>query len=43
MKEPIKLKLDIPRDSRIIAISDIHGGVNLLKEILEMVQFCDDD
>lgn len=43
MREIIKLKLNIPKGKRIIAVSDIHGGVNLLKEILKMVNFSDDD
>ncbi|MCL2234896.1 MAG: metallophosphoesterase, partial [Defluviitaleaceae bacterium] len=36
-------KLDIPQDRRLIAISDIHGELDLFKSLLEKVSFCDDD
>ncbi|MFK4465344.1 metallophosphoesterase [Bacillus sp. RC252] len=36
-------KLLIPKGVRIIVISDIHGELNLLKELLHKVNFKDDD
>lgn len=35
--------LSIPNDSRIIVISDIHGELQLLKELLEKINFSDED
>ncbi|MBJ8113472.1 metallophosphoesterase [Bacillus cereus group sp. N6] len=40
--EKIK-KLSIPNDVRVIVISDIHGEVLLLKEVLQKVNFKDED
>ncbi|WP_433773722.1 metallophosphoesterase [Bacillus wiedmannii] len=40
--EKIK-KLSIPNDARIIVISDIHGELHLLKELLHKVNFKDKD
>lgn len=37
------LNLDIPKNKRIIAISDIHGEVYLFRALLEKVNFSDDD
>lgn len=37
------LNLDIPKDKRIIAISDIHGEVHLFRELLQKINFNDDD
>lgn len=36
-------KLLIPKGVRVIVISDIHGELNLLKELLHKVNFKDDD
>ncbi len=36
-------KLSIPHDARIIVISDIHGELNLLKELLHKVNVKDED
>ncbi|MED0995460.1 metallophosphoesterase [Bacillus mobilis] len=40
--EKIK-KLSIPNDVRVIIISDIHGELDLLKELLHKVNFQDED
>lgn len=40
--EKIK-KLSIPNDVRVIIISDIHGELNLFKELLHKVNFQDED
>ncbi|UNP83557.1 metallophosphoesterase [Bacillus mycoides] len=40
--EKIK-KLSIPNDVRVIIISDIHGELDLFKELLHKVNFKDDD
>lgn len=36
-------KLSIPNDVRVIVISDIHGELSLLKELLHKVNFKDED
>ena len=36
-------KLSIPNDVRIIIISDIHGELDLFKELLHKVNFQDED
>ncbi|WP_059174000.1 metallophosphoesterase [Bacillus sp. FJAT-27445] len=36
-------ELKLPENGRVIVISDIHGEINLFKELLEKVQFCNDD
>ncbi|MCL2170199.1 MAG: metallophosphoesterase [Defluviitaleaceae bacterium] len=44
MDIPLKiLKIDVPLDRRLVCISDIHGELDLFKELLEYVRFCDDD
>ena len=44
MHETAKVKyIHIPDDKRIICVSDIHGEVDLFKQLLGMVAFCDDD
>ncbi|MDT3495624.1 metallophosphoesterase, partial [Bacillus toyonensis] len=40
--EKIK-KLSIPNNARVIIISDIHGELNLLKELLHKVNFKNED
>ncbi|PIE93785.1 serine/threonine protein phosphatase [Bacillus fungorum] len=40
--EKIK-KLSIPNDVRVIIISDIHGELDLFKELLHKVNFKDED
>ncbi len=40
--EKIK-KLSIPNDVRVIIISDIHGELDLFKELLYKVNFNDED
>ncbi len=37
------LKLNLPADRRIIAISDIHGNLDYLTNLLEQVEFSEDD
>ena len=36
-------QLDIPSDKRLICISDIHGELDLFKQLLKKIDFCDDD
>ncbi len=36
-------KLSIPNDVRVIVISDIHGELSLLKELLHKVNLKDED
>ncbi len=36
-------KLSIPNDVRVIIISDIHGELDLFKELLHKVNFQDED
>lgn len=36
-------RISIPSDRRVIAISDIHGRSDLLAELLQKVQFCQND
>ncbi len=40
--EKIK-KLSIPNNARVIIMSDIHGELNLLKELLHKVNFKNED
>ena len=40
--EKIK-ELSIPNDVRVIIISDIHGELDLFKELLHKVNFKDED
>jgi len=37
------INISIPKNKRIICISDIHGELDLFKRLLEKVRFCDDD
>jgi len=37
------LKLNLPADRRIIAISDIHGNLDYLTNLLEQVEYTEDD
>ena len=43
MDKPRIKRVDIPKNKRVICISDIHGEVDLLKELLENIGFCDND
>jgi len=36
-------QIEIPKDTRVICISDIHGSLTLFKRLLEKVSFCDND
>jgi len=36
-------KLEIPQNKRLIAISDIHGELDLFKKLLDKVGFCHED
>jgi len=35
--------LNIPNNKRVICISDIHGEIDLFKQLLDKVEFCDED
>lgn len=37
------MQLTIPQNKRIICISDIHGQLDVFKQLLDKVKFCDDD
>ena len=44
MKIPAKIKqISIPKDKRVICVSDIHGEVILFKQLLTEVGYCADD
>lgn len=45
MKQPktTLLKLDIPKNKRILVTSDVHGNLKFLERVLEKAGFCDDD
>ena len=36
-------RIHIPDGKRLVCISDIHGEVDLAKQLLDIVGFCDDD
>ena len=35
--------IKIPRNKRLVCISDIHGDLNLFKRLLEKIGFCGDN
>ncbi len=37
------LRLELPQDRRILAVSDVHGNLPYLRGLLEKVGFCPDD
>ena len=41
--KPVIVKMDLPEDRRILAISDIHGNDFYLRELLEKVDFSEED
>lgn len=45
MKQPktTLVKLDIPKNKRILVTSDVHGNLKFLEKVLERAGFCDDD
>lgn len=45
MKQPktTLVKLDIPKNKRILVTSDVHGNLKYLEKVLEKANFCDDD
>ena len=44
MNDVAKIKrIQIPDGKRIVCISDIHGEVDLFKQLLGTIEFCDDD
>jgi len=42
MKAKVKA-IEIPKDKRAICISDIHGSLDLFKQLLDKVNYCGDD
>ena len=44
MTQPAKIKyLTLPKDKRVICISDIHGELDLFMQLLNKIAFCDED
>ncbi|SBV90695.1 conserved hypothetical protein [uncultured Eubacteriales bacterium] len=43
MEKATVLKLNLPRGRRVLAVSDIHGDLLLLRRLLDMARFSQDD